>query len=145
MKSPLEDKPEILEAIGKFTVLHNGIDESLNTQFYFIVDQQDGKKRPVLDYLCSRDFAVKVDLLKNILGEKLVKELYKINDFRVVLSHGIYGMSSDGSITTSKRQKSGTFTNTDLNLDQINKFIERQRAIIQELHGLVLARMNLKK
>ncbi|MDB4983973.1 MAG: hypothetical protein JWM20_152 [Patescibacteria group bacterium] len=149
MYSPLEQKPKVLELIGLFIVLFNGIDSRLGTEFYWILDQTDRKKRPILDFLETQQTSSKIEILKEILGPDLYKELGELNKFRNQLCHGMYGVNlATGEISNTKRlkkpaKKSKTpyFKIESINEKILEKYIERERSVLQEFYKLALSRL----
>lgn len=143
MKSPLENKPKILEKIGLFIVLFNLIDTRLGIEFYYLVNQSDTKKRPVLDFLIAQDFAKRLDMLKLILGDDLYHKIKRINEFRTFIVHGFYEMDSSEkiSITKIKRGAGKYHSVDDLSEDVLDKHIQNERGIFVSFHELTLKRM----
>ena len=143
MTSPLEDKPEILKRIGLFIVLFNGIDSRLGIEFYYIINQTEPHKRPILTFLETQDFSKKLDMLELILGKELYAKIKTINEFRNFVAHGLYGMDSSGKMSIAKITKgNGKYRNID-DLDEslLDEYIEKEREILNLLQGLVLKRM----
>jgi hypothetical protein len=148
MKSPLEEKPEILKLIGLFLVLFNNIDNCLGSEFHLIINQTDSKKRPILDFLITQQTSQKIEILKEVLGINLTKELKELNNFRNQICHGMYGMNSIGEISNIKRlkkrkEKSKTpyFEIESISEEKLEKYIERERVILQKFHELSLSRL----
>jgi Trp operon repressor len=143
MTSPLEQKPEILERIGLFIVLFNGIDSRLGTEFYFVINQTEAHKRPILTYLETQDFSKKLDMLKLIIGDDLYTKIKVINEFRNFIAHGVYGMDSTGKMSIAKitRGNGKYHSIDDLDKDLLDEYIEKEREALDLLHGLILKRM----
>lgn len=142
MKSPLEDHPEVLEKIGLFIVLFNLIDSSLSTEFVYIISQVDPKVRLILDFLYSQQISTKLRILKNFTGNDICLEIDEINDFRNHISHGTYGKNlSSGSISNSKRTRKGKYTNIPLDKKILDKYIERERKVLNQFYQIRLKRM----
>jgi len=142
MKSPLEDNPKVLEKIGKFIVLFNLIDSGLSIEFIYIISQIDPKVRPILDFLCSQQISIKLQILKNFTGDDICSEIDNINEFRNHISHGTYGKNSlSGSLSNTKRNRKGKYTNIPLDEKILDKYIEREREVLNKFHQLRLKRM----
>jgi hypothetical protein len=146
MKSPLEDYPKILEKIGLFIVLFNGIDSFLDTQFYSIVSQTDPRTKPIIDNLISQNFFKKLEVLENVLGEELHEKIKDLNDFRNFIAHGMYGVNGLEQISISKQKRySGKYENISLSEEIIEKHIEEERSAMNGLYKLNLERMNISQ
>ncbi len=142
MKSPLEDNRKILEKIGQFVVLFNLIDTNLSIEFVYIISQVDLKLRSILDFLYSQQISIKLQILKDFTGNDLCKEINEINNFRNHISHGTYGKNlSSGLLSNTKRTRKGKYTNILLNEEILNKYIEREREVLNKFHQLHLKRM----
>lgn len=147
MKSPLEDQPKVLQKIGLFIVLFNLIDGRLGTEFYYVINQQDGKKRLILSFLETLDVIVKVNMLRPILGEKIYKKIAKLNEFRVFIAHGSYGVqrgSQEVSMSKMKRP-TGKYHHKALSELILDEQIEAEREVLSLLHELVLKRIPKKR
>jgi Trp operon repressor len=146
MTSPLEDKPEILQKIGLFIVLFNGIDARLGIEFYYIINQTEAHKRPILTFLETQDFSKKLDMLKLILGEDLYEKIKTINEFRNFIAHGLYGMDSTGKMSIAKITKgNGKYRSIDdLDSEFLDEYISKEREALNLIHGLGLKRMAKK-
>lgn len=148
MVSPLENEPEILRLIGLFIVIFNNIESRLGLEFYYIINQTDIQKRPILDFLETQQTLKKIELLENILDTQLVNELKQINNFRNQLCHGMYGVNmSSGEISNTKRlkkpkKKSKTpyFKIERITEKILNDYINRERSVLQKFHELILSR-----
>lgn len=133
--SPLENKPEVLERIGLFVVLFGLIDLRLGLEFYFIVSQQNAEHAPVLDFLSSQDFSMKVKTLKSILGGTLYKELIEINKFRNFVVHGQFGMNSLDEISLTKQKRNTReYDSMKIDIKTLNNYIKREKQVLQSLH-----------
>lgn len=142
MKSPLEDNPKVLEKIGLFIVLFNLIDSDLSIEFIYIISQIDPRVRPILDFLCSQQISIKLQILKNFTGDDLCSEINEINEFRNCISHGTYGKnSSSGSLSNIKRNRKGKYSSMLLDEIILDKYIEREREVLNKFYQLRLKRM----
>lgn len=138
MKSPLEDKPEILQEIGRFIVLFNLIDNELSLRFYYVINQTNEKHKPILDFLSSQFFSQKLEVVKNILGNDLYKEIYDLNEFRNHLGHGMYGMNSVGEVSSTKRNKSGKYSTKPISKEILEKEILKEREVLKKFYEMRL-------
>ena len=141
MKSPLEENPKVLEKIGLFIVLFNLIDSSLSIEFVYIIKQSDQKVRPILDFLSSQQISFKLKILENFTGNNICSEIREINEFRNHISHGTYGKNSLGSISNTKRNRKGRYINLTLDEKILDKYIKREREVLNKFHRLRLKRM----
>lgn len=140
MKSPLEERPEVLEKIGLFIVLFNTIDLYLSKEFNFLI-RRSAETQQALNFLETQDFLKKITLLKVVLGEALFKKILKVNDFRIFIAHGMYGMDSSGEITLIKQKRDSSEYEDRLLMSEIITNIEKEREILKLLHALVLKRL----
>jgi len=141
MKSPLEENPKILEKIGLFTVLFNLIDSNLSMEFYYILNQNNIKTKLVLDFLYSQQVSIKLQILQNFTGENFCSEIKEINDFRNCISHGIYGRTSLGVISNTKRNRDGKYISKSITEEILDEYIQKEREILNTFHKLRLERM----
>ncbi len=140
-RSPLEDSPELLQEIGRFIVLFNLIDHELLLQFYYVISQINDTYRPILDFLCSQQFLKKIDILKNMLGEELYKELFEINEFRNYMGHGIYGMNSSGEVSNTKRSRNGKYDIKTLTKEIVIEEINKEKKILNKFYQMRISKL----
>lgn len=151
MNSPLEKQPKLLEKIGLFIVLFNLIDNRLNFEFYFLLNQKDLHERPLIDFLSSQRFSQKLDLLKISIGDILYKEIKEINDFRNFIAHGTYGEEvvftesgatvPSGKVSVTKLGSKAKYQSCDLNEQIISEYIEKERQVLKSMHELIVSRL----
>lgn len=141
MTSPLEENPIILQKIGLFIVLFNNIESSVNTEFFFLVNQSDKNTKPLLDFLVSQIISIKLKLLINFTGNSLCEEIEKLNDFRNHIGHGLYGKDLKGLISNAKRNRSGNYSTIPLSEEILDRYIERERKVLEKFHKLILKRI----
>ena len=142
MKSPLEDNLKVLEKIGLFIVLFNLIDNNLSIEFVYIINQNNPKTKEVLNFLCSQQISKKLEILKDFTGGTFCSEINTINKFRNHISHGLYGKnSSSGFISNTKRNKNGKYVSVHLDEKILDKYIERERKVLNQFNQIRLKRM----
>jgi hypothetical protein len=139
--SELEKKPKILALIGLFVTLFNGIDQNLETEFFFIINQQTDTTRPVLDFLCAQSVYQKIEILEGVLGGDMTAELKDLNTFRNQICHGVLGMNSLEEVSSTKRSKKGIKIES-ISEEILGKYIQRERDILKKFHELRLGRIN---
>lgn len=142
MISPLESNPKMLEKIGLFVVLFSGIEFRLSLEFYWVINQRNTQLASVLDFLSSQDFSKKLDMLKLILGDVLYKKIFKINEFRNFIAHGMFGVNSLETVSITKQiRNTRKYKSVELNKTTLDKYIGEEREILSLLHALVLERI----
>ena len=146
--SPLEGNPKILEKIGLFIVLFNLIDTRLSTEFHFVINQNDDKKRPILNFLISQEFQNKLDILKLILGDVLYQKINQTDKFRNFIAHSAYGVR-EGSLEEVHLSKikrgTGKYHSIPITETSLDEKIKEEREILESLHQLILDRLPKNK
>lgn len=96
---PIERKPIILQEYGRAFACINLVETGVNS----ILQSLAGFKNPDPE-LDEMTLGKKIRLAKDLLPKDLVSDLWKLNDNRLLLAHGITMVGDNDSIAISHKQ-----------------------------------------
>lgn len=117
-KLPIEDYPELLLEYGRAFAWLNTTEEYLNSILLVKAGLTKANRKTVNQILDEMMIGKKISLAADFLPKDVIKSLWKLNDKRVLLAHGITGEEvpadnptlKTGKVFLHHKEKRHTFT-----------------------------------
>lgn len=146
---PIEESEELLTEYGRAFALINAVESSLD--LLLKIKYNLYKSNTIINkFLNEIMMGKKISIIKelHLIPETLVKDLYKLNDFRILLAHGITSermLMKDINKSTRKLFIKHKNKEELLNNEFFNKIIVLSRSILDRLRKEFTKDLVLKK
>lgn len=147
-KLPIEDYPDLLLEYGRAFAWLNLSESYLNLILLVKGGLTHANAKTVNQILDEMMLGKKISLASEFLPQDIVKRLWKLNNHRVLLAHGITGEEAPadnptlrtGEISIQHKQKKQEFTKPFL-----NETIDLARELSEQLYQEIIKPITLKK
>ena len=125
---PIERKPEILQEYGRAFACINLVESGINTVLSHKGKFSQADPELTLILFDQMMLGQKIGLAQKFLSKKLVSDLWKLNEKRVLLAHGITMVGDNDSIAIAHKQNF-----TDLSKEFLSGTVNFAKALYERI------------